>query len=104
MSAKQEYSRVIGADSSAKIMTPKGDTDENTERQKQLPTYLTVAQLAACWRVSRSIIYALVSGGQLPSIRVGLGRGTIRILEAAADAYLKKNSRDDEQTFAEHFS
>ena len=66
--------------------------------------YLTVAQVATRWRVSRSIVYALVAGGQIPSIRVGLGRGTIRITEADADAYLKKNARDDVQHYAEHFA
>ena len=72
--------------------------------QRGPTAYLSVAQVAIRWGVSRSIVYALVAGGQLPSVRVGLGRGTIRILETDADAYLKKNARDDEKTFAEHFA
>lgn len=65
---------------------------------------LTVKQLAERWSVSRSIVYALVAGGVLPHVRVGLGRGTIRIEEAAVTEYEKKHSRDDEQSYAEHFA
>ena len=66
--------------------------------------YLTVRQVALRWRVSRSIVYVLVSGGQIPSVRVGLGRGTIRIAESATAAYLDGRRRNDEQTYAEHFA
>lgn len=66
--------------------------------------YLTVLQVARRWGVSRSVVYALVAGGALPSARVGLGRGTIRILAADADNYLAGHRRDDEKTYAEHFA
>jgi hypothetical protein len=48
-------------------------------------------------------VYALVAGGQLACIRVGLGRGTIRILESEAERYASEKRRDDEQSYAEHF-
>ena len=66
--------------------------------------YSTVRQVAAALGVSRSIVYQLVSNGVLPSVRVGVGRGTIRILQSAADDYLKKHQRVDATTFAEHFA
>ena len=50
-------------------------------------TPLSVKQLAANWGVSKSIVYALVQSGELPSFRIGLGRGTIRILESDAEKY-----------------
>jgi len=59
---------------------------------------LSVKQVADRWSVSRSIVYALVSNGIIPHVRVGIGRGTIRIAEEAVIEYEKKNSRDDEKT------
>ncbi|MGL6094691.1 MAG: helix-turn-helix domain-containing protein [Fimbriiglobus sp.] len=66
--------------------------------------YLTVREVASMWGVSRSIVYALVAHGLLPSVRVGVGRGTIRIREGVAAEYLKKHDRDDVKTSAEHFA
>lgn len=66
--------------------------------------FLTVLQVAERWGVSRSIVYALVNGGQLPSVRVGLGRGTIRILEQDADAYIRSARRDDGKAYADHLA
>ena len=66
--------------------------------------YLTVRDVAARWGVSRSDVYQLVSNGLLPSVRVGVGRGTIRVREADVGEYLKQCCRDDAKTFAEHFA
>jgi excisionase family DNA binding protein len=65
---------------------------------------LTVQEVADRWCVSRSTVYALVANGALPHVRVGVGRGTIRIAEKDADDYLEKSSRDDAKTYAEHFA
>jgi excisionase family DNA binding protein len=65
---------------------------------------LTVKEVAERWNVSRSIVYALVASGILRHVRVGIGRGTIRIEEAAVVEYEHNHHRDDEKTFAEHFA
>lgn len=48
----------------------------------------TVKETANRLRVSESTIYALIRSGQLRSHRVGLGRGVIRISDAAIEEYL----------------
>jgi excisionase family DNA binding protein len=65
---------------------------------------LTVKQVAARWGVAKSTVYALVAAGRLPATRYGLGRGTIRISEEAVEKYERERERDDEKTYAEHFS
>jgi excisionase family DNA binding protein len=65
---------------------------------------LTVKQVAERWCVSRSIVYALVANGVIPHIRVGLGRGTIRISQEDVDRYEKERNRDDAHAYAEHFA
>lgn len=65
---------------------------------------LSVKQVAGRWGVSRSIVYALVASGALPHVRVGLGRGTIRVEAEDADRYEQQKKRDDERVFAEHFA
>lgn len=67
-------------------------------------TYLTVRQVAEQWGVSKSIVYALVSDGVLPALRVGRGRGTIRIKASDALAYEERRKRNDEAEYSEHFA
>jgi excisionase family DNA binding protein len=76
----------------AKAVSPDGDRR------------LSVKQIAARWSVSRSNVYALITAGRLPHLRVGLGRGTIRVRESDVEAYERERGRDDGQAFAEHFS
>lgn len=40
---------------------------------------LTVKEAAERLRVSRTCVYALVQCGEIPCVRIGVGRGTIRI-------------------------
>ncbi|HKB04962.1 MAG TPA: helix-turn-helix domain-containing protein [Gemmataceae bacterium] len=48
--------------------------------------YLTVRQAAdELGGVSPSTVYSLVGAGRLDHIRIGLGRGTIRILKESVD-------------------
>ena len=47
----------------------------------------TVKEASALLRVSPALVYALCATGKLAHERYGLGRGTIRISEAALDAY-----------------
>lgn len=49
---------------------------------------LRVKDIAAALRVDSSTVYREIAGGQLPSYRVGQGRGTIRVSRAAFTQYL----------------
>ena len=63
----------------------------------------SVKALAQRWSVSRSVVYAMVTDGRLPSIRIGVGRGTIRIKESDVIAFETDNRQDDSKAIAEHF-
>lgn len=49
---------------------------------------VTVKQAAARLTVSPSLVYAMVATGKLPAVRLGNGRGTIRIAVADLDRLL----------------
>ncbi len=51
---------------------------------------VTAKRAAAMMGVSRSLVYALVAGGTLPAVRIGSGRGTIRIDEGEVEKYLAR--------------
>ncbi len=53
---------------------------------------LTVKQTAEILGVSTGLIYAMVSARKIDHVRVGLGRGIIRIPEEAIEEYRKRNS------------
>lgn len=65
--------------------------------------YLTVKAVAERWGVSKSVVYQMVSDGLLPCIRLGTGRGTIRLKEDDVAAFEKDRRRDDAREVAEHF-
>jgi excisionase family DNA binding protein len=50
---------------------------------------MNVGEAAKRLEVSTSMVYALCSSGRLPHVRVGLGRGTIRISEDDLKAFLE---------------
>lgn len=52
---------------------------------------LTVAEVAKRLAVSPQCVYMLCADGLLPHIRVGRGRGTIRILEADLQAFIEQH-------------
>jgi excisionase family DNA binding protein len=49
---------------------------------------VTVREAAEQLEVSPQLVYALVAAGKLGCVRIGLGRGTIRILDEHIAAYL----------------
>jgi excisionase family DNA binding protein len=49
----------------------------------------TVREVAEILRVSSATIYALCGNGKLPHIRVGSGRGAIRIRQEDLDAFIE---------------
>ncbi|HYT90304.1 MAG TPA: helix-turn-helix domain-containing protein [Gemmataceae bacterium] len=57
-----------------------------------MKTY-TVIQAAQELQVSPTLVYALVAAGAIEHERHGLGRGTIRITEAALDEYRQRKTR-----------
>ena len=57
-----------------------------------MSNYLTVKQVAEQLAVSPTTIYDLCREGQLASVRVGCGRGTIRITRVALDRYLQRGA------------
>jgi excisionase family DNA binding protein len=55
---------------------------------------LTVREIQNRLRVSRACVYALIESGRLPAIRIGVGRGTIRVDEADLDAFVTARRGD----------
>ncbi len=51
---------------------------------------LTVNEVQKYLKVSRACVYALIGSGQLPCIRVGVGRGTIRVDEVDLLAFIEQ--------------
>lgn len=49
---------------------------------------LTVRDVAGRLNVSLGCVYTLISRGELPCHRIGIGRGAIRVREADLDEYL----------------
>ncbi len=49
---------------------------------------LTVAEIAAQLRVSKWTVYRLIEDGALKAIRVGRGKGSIRVFESAYKDYV----------------
>ena len=50
---------------------------------------LNVKEVSERLAVSKGCVYELISSGKLPHARIGCGRGTIRIPEAAVDAFIE---------------
>ncbi len=55
---------------------------------------LTVAQAAERLGVSPGLIYSLIAGKHLGHVRIGNGRGILRIPEEAITAYLERRTVD----------
>ncbi len=52
----------------------------------------TVQQVADQLQLSTATIYALVRRGELAAVRIGLGRGTIRIRESDVARFIETNA------------
>lgn len=63
-----------------------------------LPRFVSVRTVADLLVVSRSTVNRLIADGQLPAIRVGKGRGVLRVAEAAVLAYLERTTTEPENT------
>lgn len=51
---------------------------------------LTVTDVQQRLNVSRACVYSLIAEGKLPCVRIGVGRGTIRVDEAELEAFVEK--------------
>lgn len=60
----------------------------------------TVQEVADILRVSRATVYTLCAQGKLSHIRVGAGRGTIRIRQEDLDAFVAEATVQREQPTA----
>jgi excisionase family DNA binding protein len=64
--------------------------NQSTMSTERTNRFLTVAEAADFARVSKAIIYQLVAERRLPHLRIGLGRGCIRITQQDLDEFLEK--------------
>ena len=55
---------------------------------------LTVRQVAEHLQVSVATIYCLCNQGKLPNVRVGMGRGTIRVKVEDLTAFIEASKAD----------
>lgn len=60
--------------------------------------FLNVRDYAAAYGVSPATVYAMCSAGKLPHVRLGIGRGTIRISEDAVMQTYEQEKRQHEAT------
>ena len=51
---------------------------------------LTVQEVQERLRVSRACVYGLISTNQLSCVRIGIGRGTIRVELAELEAFIER--------------
>ena len=56
--------------------------------------YVSVRDYAAAYGVSVATVYAMCAGGKLPHVRLGAGRGTIRIPD---DAVMRDEASEPER-------
>lgn len=63
---------------------------------------LTVREVADVLRVSLGTVYALVDAGKLDCLRIGTGRGTIRILEDDLRRYMESCRRATDGPLLKH--
>ena len=63
---------------------------------------LTVPEAADRLRVSVQTVYALASQGRLPAVRIGTGRGVVRICEEDLQAYIASCRRRPAPTSLKH--
>lgn len=85
-------------------MTPPNDDLLTRPGRVDKSNYLTVKTLSERWGVSRSVVYQMVNDGLLPALRIGTGRGTIRVKEQDVVAFERERRRDDAKEVAEHFN
>jgi excisionase family DNA binding protein len=64
-------------------------TDSASPEEGMGMNYLTAKQVAERLQVSSKVIYQLCSERKIAHIRIGTGRGTIRITEAALQEFLE---------------
>lgn len=54
---------------------------------------LTVQEVARKLGCSAGCVYQLVSRGDMPHVRIGVGRGVIRVRESDLDRFISRNLR-----------
>jgi excisionase family DNA binding protein len=59
---------------------------------------LTVPEVAGYLRVSRSLVYQLTESGRLPTYRVGMGRGAVRVSKEDLSRYVESCKHETGET------
>jgi len=59
---------------------------------------LTIKQVATRLKMDYSHIYRMIRAGVLPCIKVGIGRGVIRVKESDLEAYIEGRKSDTTKT------
>lgn len=57
--------------------------------------FLTVYEIAKMLKVSQRTVYNWIDYGYLKAIKVGNGKGTIRVLKSDLELFLKENANID---------
>jgi excisionase family DNA binding protein len=66
--------------------------------KKKKDKLLTIKQVATRLKMDYSHIYRMIRAGVLPCIKVGIGRGVIRIKESDLEAYIERKGNVTTQT------
>lgn len=56
--------------------------------------WLTVQDIAERLNISKTCVYSLIAGQGLPHVRVGVGRGTIRVREEDLTTWLEQRLKE----------
>ncbi len=64
---------------------------------------LTVSEVAAELRLSKGTVYAMCSTGKMPSVRIGMNRGSVRVPRQALEKWLREELQDEASTPEEMF-
>lgn len=60
----------------------------------RLPRLISIAEFSKETSIPKSTIYAMIARGEIPSIRYGEGRGSIRIHEDDARAWIEASRHE----------
>jgi excisionase family DNA binding protein len=81
---------------------PEETTPLDPRTDKSVPQYLTVREVADRLRVSSSLVYRMVESGKIGCLRIGQGRGAIRVSERDLDQFIEQSQQTPTQPQQRH--
>jgi excisionase family DNA binding protein len=66
--------------------------------RKKIDKLLNVRQVAKRLAIDFPNVYRIIKAGLLPCVRIGLGRGVIRVKESDLEAYIEGRKSDTTKT------